>query len=110
MPIVRTVSQQVEDFCGLSFTTSEHHTDATDSRILRDKENAQKLVGWFESHNPFPASDFVMSISTGILGDETINCHRAFESGNSLMSCIVGKNLEEVKFVRKKYIDASPRT
>ncbi|GBL74027.1 hypothetical protein AVEN_230941-1 [Araneus ventricosus] len=92
MPIATTVSQQVEDFCGLSFTTFEHHTYARDSRILRDNEDVQKLVDWFESHNPFPFSDFVVSISTGILEHEAINCHRGFEWGNSSMSCIVGQN------------------
>ncbi|GBN88645.1 hypothetical protein AVEN_228990-1 [Araneus ventricosus] len=59
----------------MSFTTSEQHTDARDSRILRDNEDVQELVGWFESHDPFYVSDFVMSISTGILGDETISCY-----------------------------------
>ncbi|GBN56177.1 hypothetical protein AVEN_29965-1 [Araneus ventricosus] len=63
-----TVSQQVEYFCGQSLTTSEQHTDARDSRILRDNEDVQKLLGWFEYHDPFPVSDFVMPINTGILG------------------------------------------
>ncbi|GBN27704.1 hypothetical protein AVEN_265324-1 [Araneus ventricosus] len=53
-----------------------------------------KLVGWFESQHPFPVSDCVMSISTGILGDERINCHRASEYGNSSMICIVLKIFE----------------
>ncbi|GBM70177.1 hypothetical protein AVEN_11761-1 [Araneus ventricosus] len=91
MSIVTTVSQ--EDFCGLPSIISEHYIDARDSRILRDSEDVQKPVGSFESRDPFPVSDFVMSISTGILGDETINCHIASECGNSSMSCIVGKKL-----------------
>ncbi|GBM72192.1 hypothetical protein AVEN_203270-1 [Araneus ventricosus] len=82
----------IEDFCGLSFTTSEHNTDAKDSRILHGNEEVQKLTRWFESENPFSFSDFVISISTGILGDETINCLIGFECGNSSMSCKVGKN------------------
>ncbi|GBM87951.1 hypothetical protein AVEN_195187-1 [Araneus ventricosus] len=97
MPAVTNVSKQVEDFYILSFTTSEHHTDATDSRILRDNEKLQKLVGWFEFQDPFAISAFVISISTGILKDETINCNRTFECGNYSMSCIVGKS-----FCKKK--------
>ncbi|GBO05090.1 hypothetical protein AVEN_88591-1 [Araneus ventricosus] len=50
-PIITAASQQVADFCGLSFTSSEHHTDASDSKILRDNEDVQELVGWFESHD-----------------------------------------------------------
>ncbi|GBL96751.1 hypothetical protein AVEN_111880-1 [Araneus ventricosus] len=73
MPIVTTISQQVEDFCGLSSITSEHHTDARDSRILRDNEDVQKLLSWLESFDPFHVSDFVMSLSTGIQGDDNNN-------------------------------------
>ncbi|GBM44033.1 hypothetical protein AVEN_223163-1 [Araneus ventricosus] len=73
-----TSSQQVEDFYGLSVTTSEHHTDARDSRILRHNEDVQKLVGWLESRNPISCLRYWMSISTGILGDETMNFHGAF--------------------------------
>ncbi|GBL88224.1 hypothetical protein AVEN_117806-1 [Araneus ventricosus] len=79
MPIVTTVSQHVEDLYRLSFTTSEHHTAAINSREMRDNEDVQKRVGWFESNDPFPVSNFVMSISNRILGDEAINCHRAFK-------------------------------
>ncbi|GBO14377.1 hypothetical protein AVEN_214168-1 [Araneus ventricosus] len=104
MPIVTIVSQQVEDFCGLSFATSEHHAEARDSRILCDNANILKLVGWLEFQNPFAVSDFVISISSGIMGDETINCDRDFACGNSSMSCIVGKNFKEVKLVRENRI------
>lgn len=104
MPIVTTVSQQIEDLCGLSFRTCEQHTDARDSRIIRDNKDVHKLVDWFKSHDPFTVSEFVISISTGILGDETINCHKAFEIGNSSMNSIVGTNFEQVKFVRKNRV------
>ncbi len=104
MPILTIVSQQVEDLCGVLFTTCEQQVDARDARILRDTKDVQKFVNWFESHDPFPASEFVMSISTGILGDETINCHRALEIGNSSIRSIVGKNFEQVKFLRKNRV------
>ncbi|GBM22880.1 hypothetical protein AVEN_202145-1 [Araneus ventricosus] len=56
----------------------EQNTDDRDSRILHDNEDVQELVDWFESHDPSPVPEFVMSISTGMVGDETINCHRSF--------------------------------
>ncbi|GBO21355.1 hypothetical protein AVEN_150857-1 [Araneus ventricosus] len=95
------------DFCGLSFTISEHHAYPRDSRILSDNEDFQKLVGWFESYlslESFPVSDFVMSINTGILGAETLNCYRAFECGNFSTSYITGKIFEDVNFLRKNRV------
>ncbi|GBM16468.1 hypothetical protein AVEN_94953-1 [Araneus ventricosus] len=74
MPILTIVSPQVEEFRGVSFTTSEHHTDAKNSRILLYNEDVLKLVDWFEFHDPFPIEDFVMSIS-----NLHSNCYRAFE-------------------------------
>jgi hypothetical protein len=45
-----------------------------------------------------------MSISIGILGDETINYHRAFEIENSSIRSIFGKNFEQVKFLGKNCV------
>ncbi|GBO32205.1 hypothetical protein AVEN_170031-2-1, partial [Araneus ventricosus] len=50
MLIVTTVSQQAENFCVLSFTTSEHRTDARDSRIRRDDEDVQQGSGGGGTH------------------------------------------------------------
>lgn len=104
MPTVTTVTQQVEEFCGVSLTTSEQHVDARDARVQRDNADLQKFIEWFQSHDPFPVTNFVMSISTGIVGDDSINCHRAFEIGNSSMLALVGQTFDKIKFVRKKRV------
>ncbi|KAF2901711.1 hypothetical protein ILUMI_04472 [Ignelater luminosus] len=39
----------------------------SDSRILRDERDVQKLVDWFSSHGPFPSCEHLMSISSGIV-------------------------------------------
>lgn len=44
----------------------------------------------------------IMSISTGLTGDERTNLHNDYEIGVSLMPNIVGDNFAKVKFQRKK--------
>ena len=42
----------------------------------------QRFVEWFSYHSPFPEqSTDLINISNGIVADENINCHRAFEIG-----------------------------
>ncbi|XP_054714645.1 uncharacterized protein LOC129224244 [Uloborus diversus] len=104
MPILVEVSQKVEEFCNLSFVSTEQHADAKDSRITRDEADVQKLVNWFSSHDPFPNSEHLMSISNGIVADESINCHNAYEIGTDSLSKIVGNNFADVKLKRKNRV------
>ncbi|KAJ8882137.1 hypothetical protein PR048_018625 [Dryococelus australis] len=54
MPILVEVTQKIEEFCNLSFASTEQHVAARDTRISRDEADVQKLVDWFPSHHPFP--------------------------------------------------------
>lgn len=105
MPILVEVGQKIEEFYNLSFAVTEHHVDARDSRISRDEAELQKLVDWFSSHDPFPNSEHLMSISSGIVADENINCHNAYEVGVYCLSTIVGNNFDDVTFKRKNPTD-----
>ena len=92
------------EVCGVSFVTTEQHVDSRVSRIARDESDVQKFVEWFTIHNPFPVGDCIVSISTGLMGDETINCHLAVEAGMSSISKIIGNNFSDVKFQRKERV------
>ena len=51
--------------------------------------------------DPFPETDFIMSISSGLKGNETINCNNAFEIGINSMKRMVGSNFKTIKFKQK---------
>ncbi|CAG9770015.1 unnamed protein product [Ceutorhynchus assimilis] len=104
MPTIMEVSQQVESFCGVSFCTTEQHVDARLSRITRDNSDCKKFVDWFLCHNPFPVGEYVMSLSTGVIGDENVNCHLSDQIGSSSLESIIGSNFGQVKFSRKKRV------
>jgi len=45
-----------------------------------------------------------MSISTGVIGDEKINCHLAYDIGKESISNIIGSKFGQVKFQRKNRV------
>ncbi|KMQ87541.1 hypothetical protein RF55_13145 [Lasius niger] len=94
------ISEGLESFCELSFDTGEQHVDARDSRVKKDDADVQKLSEWFQSHNPFPHIHQIMSIATGIIGDEKINCHNAHNIGTTAMEKKIGNNFNDIKFSR----------
>ncbi|CAG9772311.1 unnamed protein product [Ceutorhynchus assimilis] len=48
--------------------------------------------------------EYVMSLSTGVIGDENVNCHLSDQIGSSSLESIIGSNFGQVKFSRKKRV------
>lgn len=104
MMVLVEVSDAMEQFCNISYVTSEQHIDTRSSRISRDAADLQKLINFFDTHDPFPVTDKIQSISSGVIGDENINCYRALSIGTDAMNEIIGKNFGTVKLHRKNKI------
>lgn len=101
---LQSVCEQMENFAGVMCSVSEQHVDVRPTRVIRDNTDTEKLDLWFSEHNPFPEGDNIMSISTGIIGDEKINCHRAHEIGLQMMSNICDKDFGSITFQRSKKV------
>ncbi|GBN96488.1 hypothetical protein AVEN_38683-1, partial [Araneus ventricosus] len=91
---------EIEKFCDVKLTSSEH-VDTRPSRIARDNEDATKLSQWLSEHNPFSKIDVIMSIDSGIVGGNEVNCHLSEEIGRDMISKMMGKNS---KFKRKSKV------
>ena len=98
------VCNTMEQFCRVSYNTSEQHVDTSVSSILRDTVDLNKLLEFFKTHDPFPVLNNIMSISTGVVGDETINCYKALERGRSIQNKMIGKTFGSVKLERKSKV------
>ncbi|KYN19380.1 Cytochrome P450 4C1 [Trachymyrmex cornetzi] len=98
MPPAHNVTEQLERFCKLSLDNCEQHVEMRD--MARDDTDLQRLLQWLESHKSFPTTKEIMSIATGVTGDETINCHDAYCVGKQAMQQMIGQNFEEVKLKR----------
>nr|XP_018912013.1 PREDICTED: uncharacterized protein LOC109040498 [Bemisia tabaci] len=100
---LQNVCNTVEEFCNVSYETSEQHKDFRGSRIDRDKKDVQKILTWLDQHPPFPKVPEIKSLSTGIVGNSSINCHLAQEIGLKGFKQIVDLELDfqSMKFQRK---------
>lgn len=103
-PIASAINDQVEKLANTFNFTSEQHVDQRDSRIKTDTEHAEKLSGWLKVHNPFPELKELISISTGVVGNEKVNCHKAQEVGQQIMKNIIGEHFNEVKLKRNNRV------
>ncbi|XP_043503861.1 uncharacterized protein LOC122525249 [Polistes fuscatus] len=96
MPSSFSIIECLEDYCGVVSSTSEQHVDLANHRMKRDDDDTKKFIFWFEEHRPFEPRTLLYSLSTGIVGMVTTDCHLAFEKGNKSMESIVGKSVSKV--------------
>lgn len=85
------ISEQFEIFCDIYAESLEQHVDMRSSRVMRDNSDVEKLDTWRASHRPFPDSKEIVSISTGVVGEASINCHQAETIGNELLKSMEGQ-------------------
>ncbi|GBM51777.1 hypothetical protein AVEN_245522-1, partial [Araneus ventricosus] len=97
---LQNICFEIEKFSDVKLTSSEH-VDTRPSRIARDNEDVAKLSQWLSEHNPFPKIDVIMSIASVIVGGNEVNCHLSEEIGRDMISKMMGKKFENVKFKRK---------
>lgn len=103
-PILNTVSEKIEDYCKISYSHSDQHIDARDSRINRDNSDMFKFDQWFTEHEPFPTINNVVSLSTGVVGGKDINCYEALSIGQKGILMKVGQNYHDVSYSRKNRV------
>ncbi|GBM17623.1 hypothetical protein AVEN_80911-1 [Araneus ventricosus] len=100
MHAMNTVCEGLEDLANVKMNTTDKHIDASDSRVKRDTEDIKKLLEWFLLHDPFPVVEKIISIASGVFGDEKINCHNAREVGITSMTRVFGQTFNNIKFKR----------
>ncbi|KAG5867406.1 hypothetical protein JTB14_014971 [Gonioctena quinquepunctata] len=101
LPTMVRISQSLEEFTEVIFSTSEQHVDSRPSRQERDNADVMKLSKWLSQHPPFSVLVKLVSLGTGIVGGPEINCHNAEEIGRKELG-IIGKTFSELSFPRKK--------
>ena len=71
-----------------------------DSRRLIDSNDAASCYQFLKNHDPFAPSNTLHVLSTGIVGDGKINCHRAKEIGQRGVKSMEGKSFADVTISR----------
>ena len=102
MPMATRVTECVETFCNLYTIGSEQHVEMRISRRKHDGKDIHCMLQWFSSHFPFPVMEELMSLSTGRVGNSTVNCFKAESVGKQSQDAMVGRNFENLTLKRGK--------
>lgn len=98
MPYAFDILDQLEQIANCRSASSDQHVELTSTRQKKDKEDIEVFKYWLDDHGIFENQlDKLMSLSTGLVGDESIDCHRAFEKGLESMVKMVGVDAETYK-------------
>ncbi|KAK4885458.1 hypothetical protein RN001_001729 [Aquatica leii] len=104
MHAMNTVCDGLEDLANVRMNTTDQHVDASDSRVKKDAKDIKILLDWFSSHDPFPKINKILSIASGVVGDDKINCHKAREVGIASMSKMTGQTFNNIKLKRSEKV------
>ena len=92
---------------GLQHRSSEQHVELGISRVKRDNSDLQKLVAWFDIHDPFqPNEPLLRSLSSGLAAKETdkVNCDDAEQVGQHIQASLNGVCVENCKIKRNDQV------
>ncbi|KAH9633048.1 hypothetical protein HF086_000408 [Spodoptera exigua] len=104
LPIFHCITETIENFCDFGTNESSSHKDGTKSRIERDAKDIILFTDWFREHNPFPDTEDIMSISTGIVSNSDVNPHKARCVGEAMMIVPDGTTYGQMKYSRKQKV------
>ncbi len=109
LPLCLPLCNALEQFTRIHPETSEQHQkhrehkDMRQAQCVRDSKDTGTFETWMESHPPF--SDVngqnLVSLSSGLVPDKTVTCHRAAEIGLLAQQSMQGYNFGNVKLHRK---------
>lgn len=94
------ICEEIEKYCNISLDSAEQHVDARDSRVKRDNIDVRKLVEWLKLHDTFPKIKQLISLASGTVGNDQINCYKAHEIGLQSMVNITDLKFNEITLKR----------
>ena len=102
LPRCIPICDELEQFTGVHTGTSEQHKDIRQSTRARDNKDRCIFVGWLKAHPPFAGyeTDRLVSLSTGIVADPSVNCDKAVEIGLAAASEMNGRKFTDIKLHR----------
>ena len=101
-PTCSEISQSVFKIAGLSPDDENGHPDLKASRINRDTSDIRKLVEVFNEHGVFSSSfTKLVSLSTGLIADESVNAEDARSVGDNILQSMVGETVSAYSFSQK---------
>jgi hypothetical protein len=97
----------MSNLTGQKHRTSEQHIELGATRVGRDNTDLEKLISWFEIHDPFdPSQTLLKSLSSGLtaLDDDGINCDDAENVGLEIQKSLDNKSVADAKIKRSEKV------
>lgn len=98
------ICSSLERLTGINRTSTEQHVELRDSRRSVDAKHLNSFINWLSTRSPWQECSALRSLSSGIVGDPTINCHNAKELGNHAMKAVIGCTFSDMKLSRKNKV------
>ncbi|CAC5420074.1 unnamed protein product [Mytilus coruscus] len=105
MPACAEINQAMQDLSGVGYFSSEQHKDETRARQKKDTDDIQTLLTFLKGRNSFiePEVDrSLRNIETEVVADKIVNVDDAKKVGTCIIQELVGKNIADHTFRRKK--------
>lgn len=104
-PVCANISQSIFAIAGLSMDTPDGHRELAAARIRRDMSDIQKILQVFLERGVFNKPSLkIVSLSTGLVANDSVNADEAQSVGKKILDSMVGQSVAEYKFSQKNQV------
>lgn len=105
-PACGEVHKAVQEISGLgSSGPGTIHKDRTQARLSRDEKDLQSIMDYLGERKPFSKTKQELhSLSSGVIGETSVNVDNAEAVGVAIMASMEGKSVAEHKFTKKHQV------
>lgn len=89
------------EHCKVDMSKTDQHVQSRLSSIDINKKHLLILCDYFANNEPFPNLPSLISLDTGLIGDETVDCHLAYEKGLEVLNRITGSYFSNLQLKRR---------
>lgn len=100
LPSTTDVCDSLEKFVHLASSSSEQHKSLRNASVQKDHEHIQIFYDWLRTKGSFLDKKEIVLLSSGVVGDDTIDCWMAKEKGKMGVATIIGSNYGDVTVKR----------
>ena len=103
-PLCGQVANSMQNLTGVHQKTSEQNKDLSNARQEKDWNDMKKIKNYINDRNPFEMDENLVSISTGIHENSSVNVDEAKSKGLDIIKDMDGKSTQIYTFRRKHQV------
>lgn len=104
MPACAEVTNAINEFTGVAYTTCEQHIEAGISRMERDKKDIVSMLRFVKERDPSGEFPSLRNIETGVTADSKVNVDSAKEVSERIIESMSGQSISTYSFKRSQQV------